>query len=134
MIERATRYTKDVQDFLERVHHATNIEILEHMQKTYADVSVTTVHRITSRLVERGKLALAPAAKGNAMRFDINVEPHDHFLCSNCDMLRDTDIASEIRPLLEDSIGDGCEISGNLVVTGLCKKCNKELKNETNHH
>lgn len=112
---------------MESAHHATNLEILEHLQKTYSDVSATTVHRITTRLVERGKLALAPAAKGNVMRFDVNTEPHDHFLCSNCDMLRDTNVASEIRPLIEQSIGDGCSISGNLVVSGLCKKCNKEL-------
>jgi Fe2+ or Zn2+ uptake regulation protein len=127
MIERSTRYVKDVQDFLGHVGHATNIEILEHLQKTYTDVSATTVHRITARLVERGKLSLAPAAKGNVMRFDANTESHDHFLCSNCDMLRDTDVADDIRPLIEKSIGDGCKISGNLVISGLCKKCNKEL-------
>ncbi len=128
MSERSTRYTKAVQGYLTEVGHATNVEVLEYLQKSYADVSATTVHRITTRLIERGKLAMAPIAKGNVMRFDINTEPHDHFVCSNCDMLRDTHIASAIRPLLEESIGDGCQISGNLVVSGLCKKCSKEMK------
>lgn len=126
MTERSTRYVRDVQDYLATVHHATNVEVLEHLQARYPHVSATTVHRITSRLVERNKLALAPMAKGNVLRFDSTIEQHDHFLCSNCDMLRDAHVAENIRPILEESIGEGCQISGSLVVTGLCKKCNKE--------
>ncbi len=128
MTERLTRYVKDVEDYLKKTRHSSNGEILEHLQKKYADVSATTVHRITTRLVERSKLSLAPVAKGNVMRFDTSSEPHDHFLCSNCDMLRDVNVADGIRPILEQSIGDGCSISGNLVITGLCKKCTMELK------
>ena len=128
MIERSTKYTEDVEDYLKKKGHANNSEILEHLQKKYADISSTTVHRITTRLVERNKLSLAPVAKGNVMRFDANIEAHDHFLCSNCDMLRDANVANNIQAILEESIGGGCSISGNLVITGLCKKCNKELK------
>ncbi|HEY8992945.1 MAG TPA: transcriptional repressor [Candidatus Microsaccharimonas sp.] len=128
MIERSTRYIKDVEEYLKKTGHSSNGEILESLRKRYADISATTVHRITARLVERGKLSLAPVAKGNVTRFDALVEPHDHFLCRNCDMLRDTNVADDIRPILEKSIGDGCVISGNLVITGVCKKCSKELK------
>lgn len=127
MIERSTRYVKDVEQYLGNIGHSTNNEILEHLKEKYADITATTVHRITARLVERGKISLAPVAKGNAMRFDTQSEPHDHFLCSNCDVLRDTNVAVDVRPILEKSIGNGCSISGNLVITGLCKKCNKEL-------
>jgi Fe2+ or Zn2+ uptake regulation protein len=134
MIERSTQYVEDVENYLKQRGHSSNIEILENLQKKHTHISATTVHRITTRLVERGRLALAPVAKGSAMRFDANTEAHDHFLCSNCDMLRDTNVADEIRPILEQSIGDGCSISGNLVITGICKKCNKELKYETNNH
>lgn len=128
MIERSTQYVEDIENYLSEKGHSSNVEILGYLQKKYAAISATTIHRITTRLVERGKLSLAPATKGNAMRFDANTEAHDHFLCSNCDMLRDTNVADNIRPVLEQSIGDGCSISGNLVITGLCKKCNKELK------
>jgi Fe2+ or Zn2+ uptake regulation protein len=127
MIERSTRYVKDVEQYLGNIGHSTNNEILEHLKEKYADITATTVHRITARLVARGKISLAPAAKGNVMRFDSQSEPHDHFLCSNCDILHDTNVPGDIRPILEKSIGNGCRISGNLVITGLCKKCNKEL-------
>lgn len=126
MIERATRYVDEIEDYLLKKGHSTNIDILEYMQKKHAAISATTIHRITTRLVERRKFSVAPVTKGNSMRFDINTDPHDHFLCSNCDMLRDTNVANDIRPILEQSIGDGCSISGNLVITGLCKKCHKE--------
>ena len=125
VIERATQYVEDVKNYLKKRGHSSNIEILEYLQKKHVNVSATTVHRITTRLVDRGKLSLAPATKGNAMRFDANVEAHDHFLCRSCDMLRDANVADKIRPVLEQSIGDGCSISGTLVITGLCKKCNK---------
>lgn len=128
MTERMTQYIKDVESYLLEKGHSSNVEILEYLQKKYSAISATTIHRITTRLVERGKVSLAPVTKGNAMRFDANTEAHDHFLCSNCDMLRDTNVADDIRPILEQSIGDGCSISGNVVITGLCKKCNKELK------
>lgn len=128
MIERSTQYIIDVENYLKKKGHLSNVEILQYLQKKHPSISATTVHRITSRLVERGKLSLAPVAKGNSMRFDANIAAHDHFLCSNCDVLRDTHVANDIRPILEKSIGDDCSISGNLVITGLCKKCNKELK------
>lgn len=126
MIERSTHYTRDVEAYVNLAGHSSNAEILEHLQVKHTAMSATTVHRITTRLVERGKLTIAPATPGNAMRFDANTEPHDHFLCSSCGTLRDTNVADDIRPILEQSIGDGCRISGNLVITGLCKKCNKE--------
>lgn len=126
MTERMTHYVHDVQHYMTQVAHASNLEILKHLQTAYPDISATTVHRITTRLVERGKLAMAPAAKGNVMRFDVTTTPHDHFMCSNCDMLRDAHLSEAVRPLIEQSIGDGCRISGNLVVTGLCKNCNRE--------
>lgn len=128
MIERTTQYVKDVENYLLEKGHLSNIEILEYLRTKYAAISATTVHRITTRLVERGKLSLAPATKSNAMRFDANTNAHDHFLCSSCDMLRDADVADNIRPILEKAIGGGCSISGNLVIEGLCKTCNKELK------
>ena len=128
MIERSTQYVVDIEDYLKEKGHSSNVEILEYLQIKHPNISSTTIHRITARLVERGRLSLAPAATGNVMRFDANTDAHDHFLCTNCAMLRDTNVVDDIRPIIEQSIGDGCRISGNLVIMGICKKCNKELK------
>lgn len=126
MNERNTPYVAEAIDYMTQVGHATNADLLERLRSKYSDLTATTIHRITARLVERSKLAIAPVANGNVKRFDANIEPHDHFHCGNCDMLRDVVIADEIRPILERSIGGDCRISGNLVISGLCKSCSKE--------
>jgi Fe2+ or Zn2+ uptake regulation protein len=121
--ERMTKYVAAVKMYVEQAGHATNAEILMTLHKDYPALSATTVHRITSRMVERGELRLAPASPDNAMRFDANMVPHDHFLCMKCGLLRDADINKKLRPIIEESIGDGCSISGRLVVSGYCKNC-----------
>ncbi len=124
--ERITKYIVAVKAFTEKAGHATNAELLTALQRAFPNLSATTIHRITSRLVERGELLLAPAGQDNVLRFDANTIPHDHFMCMKCGLLRDANLDENVRPLIEKSIGDGCEISGRLVVSGLCKKCKKK--------
>lgn len=121
--KRTTKYVVAVKDYLAEVGHASNSEILEDLRQIYKDLSATTIHRITTRLLERGEIALAPVANDNSMRFDANINPHDHFKCTECGLLRDANIKNQIQPILEDSIGGGCSISGRLTIAGLCNKC-----------
>lgn len=124
--ERTTRYSKELADVMKRLGHATNVELLKELHRHYPDLSATTVHRITSRMVDRGELRLAPSGSRNILRFDANLIPHDHFMCEKCGILRDADIASLLRPQIEKAIGDGCSIAGNLTVSGICKNCKEE--------
>lgn len=126
MIERSTRYVSDVQEYMEIAGHASVADILAHLRERHPLLSATTVHRITSRLLERGRLAVAPSTHDSVRRFDNATQPHDHFMCSRCDLLRDAQLADELRPVIERAVGDGCRISGSLVVTGICKNCIKE--------
>ena len=121
---RTTKYTQAVQDFILAKGHATNAEILTHLHQTYPELSATTVHRITSRLVERGVIALAPSATDGSARFDANTQPHDHFACAHCTGLRDVKIDRKILHSLEDELG-GCKITGQLLVQGSCSRCVK---------
>jgi len=125
-IERTSKYIVATQALMQRLGHTTNAELLDELRRDYPELSATTVHRITTRMVERGELQLAPSAFHNVMRYDYNVAPHDHFICSRCDKLRDANLDVKIRPLIEQSIGDGCSISGSLTVSGVCKTCQKE--------
>lgn len=123
---RTTKYTQAVTDFLEQAGHATNAQILEHLRHGYPDLSATTVHRITARMLERGELAPAPHALDNSARFDANLEPHDHFHCLDCDQLRDMELPAEMSKLIQNCLGD-CQLSGRLNIQGSCAKClNKE--------
>lgn len=132
--ERTTKYTKAVRSYTQQVGHATNFQILSHLHGDYPELSATTVHRITARMVERGELAVAPAGQENAARFDANIHPHDHFQCLNCDRLRDMELPVEMFEAIQNMMGD-CKLSGRLVVQGSCNKCIKytEEKHEKNN-
>ncbi|MEO8104858.1 MAG: transcriptional repressor [Candidatus Saccharibacteria bacterium] len=120
--QRETKYCRAIRQALRIKGHATNSELLALVRKSFPDVSATTIHRATARLAARAEISLAPAALDGAMRYDATATPHDHFLCSACAMLRDTDVKNKVIPLLEASIGD-CSISGQLTISGICQKC-----------
>lgn len=120
--QRQTKYCQAIENMLDLLGHATNVELLTELRKTYPILSPTTVHRATARLASRGKIAMAPSTNDGSMQYDSNTSPHDHFQCLSCGMLRDTNIKDKVVPILESSIGD-CHISGRLTITGVCKYC-----------
>ena len=119
---RQTKYCNAIEAALARLGHATNAELLVALQQTFPGLSATTVHRATARLAARGAIATAPATLEGSMRYDTNTQPHDHFHCSVCDMVRDTDVKDKVIPILQSSIG-GCHISGRLTISGVCNTC-----------
>lgn len=122
--ERQTKYCTAIVELLEVAGHATNLELLTELRRTYPTLSATTVHRATHRLAARGKIAFAPPASDGSARYDANIKAHDHFLCSSCGLLKDTDIKDQVVPILQAAI-DGCNVSGRLTISGLCKQCDK---------
>ena len=121
-VDRTTRYVTAVREVLNKMGHASNTEILDNVKELYPSVGCNYPHRVTARLLERGRFAL-PQQKDNAMRFDGNATLHDHFMCTICEQLRDTVFDQSIRRQIEKLISDGCSISGDLTVTGICKNC-----------
>ena len=119
---RQTKYSKATLEFFGQKRHATNAEVLDYLHSRLGYVSPTTVHRITARLKQQGKLAEAPQDAAGAMRYDANLTPHDHFMCQLCGGIRDIDIADIVSPLISEQVG-GCQITGRLVVQGSCVSC-----------
>lgn len=124
---RNTRYSRAVLDQVRQAGHVSNAEILRELRREHPALSATTVHRITSRLLSRGELAVAPATLGHAARFDANADGHDHFQCVHCDRLRDITVPRELFAAIQRQLG-GCRIGGYLTVQGECNKCIKEEK------
>jgi len=123
---RTTKYTLSVKDYMKQHGHGTNLDILKGLSARYPELSPTTIHRITLRMVDRRELALAPNTKDNRIRLDANLSLHDHFLCSSCDRLRDIKIPSDMFNSFQELIGD-CRIDGQLIIQGTCVNC---LKNK----
>ena len=123
--QRQTKYCQAIEGLLASMGHATNTELLVELHNTYPNLSATTVHRATARLATRGSIAVAPPAHDGSIRYDTNVIPHDHFVCTSCGILRDTDVKDKVTPILESSMDD-CHISGRLTISGLCKQCKEK--------
>jgi len=122
--QRQTKYCQAIKLTLQRLGHATNAELLQNLRLAFPSLSATTVHRATARLASRGIIAVAPSTPDGAMHYDTNPSPHDHFQCSSCGLLRDIDVKDKVIPILEASI-EGCRISGQLTISGTCKRCMK---------
>jgi len=126
-MQRQTKYCLAIRQELAGMGHATNSELLDSLRKVFPTLSATTVHRATARLASRDHIAIAPSAKDGSLQYDTNTKPHDHFQCSQCGLLKDTDIKDKVIPVLEASIGD-CSVSGQLTISGICNKCIKKEK------
>lgn len=122
---RQTKYCQAIERMLDKFGHATNAQLLAELRMTFPELSATTVHRATARLTERGAIAVAPVAPDGAMRYDANTTPHDHFMCTTCGLLRDTNVIANVAPILKAAIED-CQISGRLTISGKCKQCKEQ--------
>jgi Fe2+ or Zn2+ uptake regulation protein len=121
---RETKYTKDLKTYFKNFNHSTNQQALNYLRLSYPDLTATTVHRITTRLIEQKLLKLAPMNRDRVRRFDSNLKDHDHFHCRNCDLLRDIELPRGIIDQLQDLLGN-CKISSDLTISGLCRNCLK---------
>lgn len=119
---RATKYTIAVLSFLQKQGHSTNLEIVEGLREEFPELSKTTVHRVTSRLLAQGKVRSAPATRENSSRFDSNLQPHDHFRCNVCDRLRDIYVPRDLLGSVQEQLGK-CQIDGNVEISGICGRC-----------
>ncbi len=124
---RATKYSKAVLDTITELGHASNAELIDKLRLEFPDLSATTVHRVTSRLVDSGALALAPPESDGSMKFDINTSPHDHFICRVCGGIKDINVVDDVMPTIVEALG-GCRVSGRLTIQGECEKCKVKLR------
>lgn len=125
-VHRQTKYCKAIQVTLSRLGHATNAELLHELQKTYLEVSATTIHRATARLADRGEIGVAPSSHKGSLCYDANTTPHDHFQCTECGRLRDADLIDHVAPILEAALEE-CRVSGRLTIGGVCSNCSGGL-------
>lgn len=120
--ERNSKYTAHAVTAIRQLGHATNSQVLAELRGAYPTLSATTVHRLTARLAERGIIGYAPNAADGSCRYDATTAPHDHFICEDCQIIRDIHVRDILVPHIEQSL-NGCKISGSLTVQGTCKLC-----------
>lgn len=68
--------------------HPTVDEIFRGLEPMYPTLSRTTVYNTVRLLCENGRLTAVDTGD-EARRYDINLEPHAHFICSDCNRVFD---------------------------------------------
>ena len=94
-------------------------------------VSLATVYNTLSALTEQG-LCVARALEPGAVRFDPNVEPHDHAVCDSCGLV--VDIAGRVRggsPRTAEPVAGFAVRSVERVYRGWCADCSSRLERPT---
>lgn len=124
---RHTKYTRAVLEVMQGLGHATNLELLQEVRKLYPETSPTTIHRVSARLKERGVIGCAPKPTNGSERYDINPQPHHHFMCVACSRICDVPETAEARQVIEQlkELSGECALAGTLTMRGVCKRCVK---------
>jgi len=87
-----SRQRESIKKYLSQTKdHPTADTVYMHIRSIYPNISLGTVYRNLNLLVEQGE-AIKLSYGSGADRFDGNVHPHYHFLCTSCQRVLDLDI------------------------------------------
>ena len=110
--------------------HPTADSIYGVMKEEFPNISLGTVYRNLSLLVELGEITKISIDNGPD-RFDCNTKPHSHFICTHCHFIQDIEIP-EIDCVVEKASEDinGKFSAHRTTLYGICKQCLEEEKRE----
>lgn len=121
-----SRQREAVRTFLcSRKDHPTAEVVYENLRKDFPHISLGTVYRNLSLLVELGEAIKFPGLDGYD-HFDGNPNPHYHFICNECNAVIDLEF-----PNIEDLNSnanknfDGIITGHSAYFYGKCKNCSK---------
>jgi Fur family peroxide stress response transcriptional regulator len=106
--------------------HPSADMVHQMLQAEHPDISLATVYRNLSRFRAQGVIQCVATVRGTE-RFDANVSPHVHFICSNCDEVIDLHqiaVPQELSSSVAETSGCYPE-SCQLTFTGLCSSCHQ---------
>ena len=117
----STIQTRAVLAALGRLRHASNLELHAALASELPDLSLTSLHRITARLVEQGEIGTLPS-DGRTILLDARPDPHDHFVCTSCGGIVDLELPAETLEAVQAQLGAHLADSG-FVIRGRCAQC-----------
>ncbi|MCX5849152.1 MAG: transcriptional repressor [Deltaproteobacteria bacterium] len=102
--------------------HPSVGEIYDAVSKQLTTISLATVYNTLLLLKKQGLIRELPAAGRLGTRFDPDVTPHDHLICSECGTVVDIKLSGNVEVPEERRQGfDINEMSVNIY--GLCLLC-----------
>lgn len=125
--ERGFRVTSQRLDVYEALatsaEHMTPDRVLEAVRPRHPSISVNTVYEVLEALSEIGAIQRADIAAG-PRRYDANIEPHHHLVCTRCGRQQDIDCAMADAPCLQSPAVDGFQVErAQVTFFGICPTC-----------
>jgi Fur family transcriptional regulator, peroxide stress response regulator len=108
-------------------HHPNITDIYNNVSKKLSTISMTTVYNTMDLLKKDGLVNELTAHNGEGIRFDSNLNPHDHLICSICGTIVDIEINVDRSSLLNEEQQKGFDINEvSFNVLGVCPNCKKK--------
>jgi Fur family transcriptional regulator, peroxide stress response regulator len=128
---RVTQQRREVLRILAAAEgHPDARTVLQRVRRRMPTISFDTVYRTLSFLEEHGLIDRVYTT-GERARFDGNVSPHHHFICTRCGKILDFESKELDRMGLSSAIaGIGHPASKQLQVLGTCKTCEERKSAE----
>ena len=105
--------------------HPTAEMVYESVREAYPKISLGTVYRNLTLLVELGEAKKVASVDGQD-RFDADMSPHYHLICRQCNAVEDLMLPVEEGLLREAKAGYAGEIeSCEVLFYGSCEQCKK---------
>lgn len=107
----------------ERKDHPTADMVYTDIRKDYPNISLGTVYRNLSLLSELGEIKKLVTGDG-ADRYDADISPHNHFICTRCGSVIDLDM--EDVGFIMEKAGENFEgkiESYSVNFYGVCGEC-----------
>ena len=124
-MEKQFRKRNAILSYLQATNEHPSAEMVYMgLKKDCPDISLATVYRNLALFRIQGLVQSVGTVKG-IERFDGNVEPHVHFVCSKCGSILDlpeVEAPAALCHAVEDGCGGKVEIC-HLSFTGVCKNC-----------
>ncbi len=97
------------------------------VKKEMPNISFDTVYRTLASLEELGMIFRVDNMLPKA-RFDADIRPHHHFICTNCNEVYDIVVGPEEELKIPKNAYNIGEIKdSNLQIRGVCNKCKQKI-------
>lgn len=122
------RYSRQRELILETLkgcdNHPTAEQLYLEVKKEMPQISLGTIYRNLSLLVELGKIRKVDSLESTSVRYDARSDEHSHLVCNNCNLITDIDISnfSFIDEFVKEKF-DFTVTERNIILKGICSKC-----------
>jgi Fur family transcriptional regulator, peroxide stress response regulator len=115
-------------------HHPNILDIHKNVSKKLSTISMTTVYNTIDLLKKEGLIQELAVRQHEGRRFDSNLYPHDHLICSICNKIFDIEVNIDHSSLLNEKQKNGFDIREiSIKFYGVCPDCKKNRDNNLNN-